>query len=119
MRKQLQRYDRSRIETDRAARQEIAPAHGDEVRRSPPGADEMYRPGAGFDCASAQVTTPTVTRCATSCAPLPAAASAAASATEPTPVSASTRGDFVAIPWPAASSSGCAIVTNGTPSAAA
>ena len=42
MGKQLGRHDRAGIETDRAAREKIAPAHGDEVGRTRPGADEMH-----------------------------------------------------------------------------
>jgi hypothetical protein len=41
-------HQRARIETDRAALDEAEAAHGDEVRRTRPGADEMDRHGRPF-----------------------------------------------------------------------
>ena len=42
------RDQRAGIETDRAARHEIAPAHGDEIRCARPGPDEMHAHGKSF-----------------------------------------------------------------------
>src|SRR5581483_10484837 len=116
---QRTRHDRSRIETDRAARDQVTPAHGDQVGRARPGADEMHRHGARSVSASAQVTGPTTMRAASRLAAGPPAASAAASATEGTPVSSITRGECVAARAPAARRSGSDTRMSGTPSAAA
>ena len=43
MREDLARHQRAGIEADGAARDEIAPAHGDEIGRAGTGADEMNR----------------------------------------------------------------------------
>ncbi len=45
-REKLRRHDRAGIEADRAARDEVAPAHGDEIGRAGAGADEMHGHGA-------------------------------------------------------------------------
>ena len=46
MGEQLRRHDRAGVETDRAAREQVASAHGDEVGRARSGADEMHGHGA-------------------------------------------------------------------------
>ncbi len=49
-RDELRRHDRSGIEADRAARDEVAAAHGDEIGRARAGADEVHGHGrASFD----------------------------------------------------------------------
>ena len=92
------RHDRAGIEADRTARDEVAAAHGDQIRRARPGADEMHGHDAlvAAMAASAQVAVPTDD----DAVPIrsrvgPAAASAAASATEGTPISASERSELV------------------------
>ena len=55
MGEQFLRHDRAGIETDRAARDEVAPAHRDQIGCARPGADEMYGHGASPLAASAQV----------------------------------------------------------------
>ena len=112
---QLLRHERAGVEADRAARDQIAAAHGDEVGRARPRADEMHGHGASPVIASAQVAGPTATRGASSRAPGPPAASAAASETDGTPVSASTRSDRVTARAPAASKSACGTTTSFTP----
>src|SRR5687768_13671450 len=105
MRKEFFGHDGAGVEADRAVRDEVAPAHGDEIGGAGPGADEMHNHGPSSVLASAHVTGPTTMRGRMSRALGPAAASAAASATEGTPASASTRLDHVAPRAPAISSS--------------
>ena len=62
MRQQLRRHDRAGIEADRAARDQVASAQGDEVGGARPGADEMHGHGVASSLASAQVTGPTTMR---------------------------------------------------------
>src|SRR5260370_26300949 len=105
MRQQFARHDRARIEADRAARDEIAPAQRDEVGRARSGTDEMHRHGAApevaaSDLASAQVAGPIAIRGTTRRPAGPAAASAAASATDPPPISSPPRPHHLAPPPP-------------------
>src|SRR5262245_24503185 len=86
--KQLPWHDRAGIEADLAARDQLAPAHGDEVGGARPRADEMHGHGASPLKTSAQVTGPTAMRGRMSVDLGPPAASAAASATDGTPLSA-------------------------------
>src|SRR5262249_52540844 len=109
------RHDRPGVETHGAARQEIAPAHGDEVGRARTGADETPGHGRVSLRASAQVAGPTAVRGATSRPAGPAAARAAASAADGTPMSETTRSDRVMVRAPAASRSACGTSTSGTP----
>src|SRR5262245_57414130 len=88
------RHERSCVETNRAPRDEIASAHGDEICGTWAGADEVYGHGPS-PSAMAQVTVGIARRAARRRAPRPAAAKAAVSATEGTPFSASTRADAV------------------------
>src|SRR5579871_6174173 len=84
--KQRARHDRARIEADRTAGDQLAPAHGDEVGGAGTRADEMHGHGALSEMASAQVALPTTQRDAMRRDDGPAAASAAASASDGTPV---------------------------------
>src|SRR5262249_54437571 len=95
MAEQLARHERAGIKTNRAARDQIASAYGDEIGSTGTGADEMYCHSASLASARAQVAGPIAIREAISLAAAPAAASAAASATEGTPVSAMTRWEGV------------------------
>src|SRR5215813_14086312 len=94
---EVARHDRAGIETDRATGDQIAAAHGDQIGRARPGANEVHGHGAdsGGEAASAQVAAPTMSRGTINLLAGPAAASAAASATEPTPASAATRSECV------------------------
>src|SRR5262249_44145781 len=116
---QLVQHDRAGIEADRAARDQLASAHGDKVGRAWTGADEVHRHGAAPDLASAQVAAPTTSLAAIKRDAGPAAASAAASASDGTPVSANTRSDRVCTRAPAALSSASAIGMIVRPSVAA
>src|SRR4030067_138432 len=49
-------HDGAGIEADRAARDEVAPAHGDEVGGAGPGAPERAEPGRASPLASAHAT---------------------------------------------------------------
>ena len=89
----LARHQRTRIEADRAARDEVAPAHGDEVRGARAGADEMDGHDGSPETAMAQVTLRLAMRAWTSRDVGPAPASAAVSATLARPVSATTLSD--------------------------
>src|SRR5690349_16372901 len=83
---QRRRNERPGVETDRTARDQVAAPHGDEVRRSRPGTDEMDRhKPASRAPAMAQVAPPSAIRATISTEWGPAPASAAASATEATP----------------------------------
>ena len=73
-------HERAGVEADRAARDEIAPAHGDEIGRAGPGADEVHRHRRSEERATAQVAPSAASRGASSRPPAPAPASAAASA---------------------------------------
>src|SRR5262252_1138713 len=116
LRKQFAWHDRAGIEADRTARDQVPPAHRDEVRRTRPRSDEMHRHGGGASVsASAQVTGPTAMRAAMRRAVGPAAARAAASATDGTPASAITRSDLVIAPALAAARWPCDIRTRGAP----
>src|SRR5215470_510600 len=117
LRKQFARHDRAGIEADRTARDQVPPAHRDEVRRARPRSDEMHRHGGASVSASAQVAGPIAMRAAMSRAVGPAAARAAASATDGTPASAITRSDLVIAPAPAAARWPCDIRTRGAPTA--
>src|SRR5208282_4701695 len=101
VREQFTWHDRAGVETNRTARDEIATAHGDKVRRARPGADEMHGHNAPLgicpEAASAHVAAPTTSRGLMRRAAGPAAASAAASATDGTPVSANTRSERVSV----------------------
>ena len=48
-------HERAGVEADRAAGDEIAPAHGDEIGRAGPGADEVHRHRRSEERATAQV----------------------------------------------------------------
>src|SRR5262249_37854184 len=116
MREQGLRHQRARIETHRAAGNEIAPAHGDQVRRARTRTDKVYGHGAS---PSAQVTGPTIIRGASRRVSGPPAASAAASATDGTPISSCTRSDLVMTRSPASINAACDTNTRRAPSAAA
>src|SRR5215468_5505695 len=119
MREQLTGHDRAGIEADRTARDQVASAHRNEVRRTRPCADEMYHHGVSPVSASAQVAEPTAIRGAISLATGPPAARAAASATDGTPASATTRSDRVLTRAQAATRSPCDINASRTPIATA
>src|SRR6185437_14905308 len=89
------RHQRPGIKADRAARDQVAAAHGDEVRRTRSGADEMD--GHGATLAIAQVAPSAAMRGTTSTDPGPAPTSAAASATEGTPKTRCAWGEWVRI----------------------
>src|SRR5581483_10872388 len=114
----LARNDRAGIEADRAAGDQLAPPHRDEVGSAGTRADEMHCHDA-FVSASAQVTGPTAIRGRRSVALGPPAASAAASATDGTPTSAFTRGEKDCVRVPAASRSAGETRRSGTPRASA
>ena len=83
--KQRLGHQRPGIETDRATRDQIASAHGDEIGRTGSGAYEMNRHDAS-PTAMAQVTLLAATRAPSSRALGPAATSADASAIDGTPL---------------------------------
>src|SRR5215813_3370002 len=114
---EVARHDRAGIETDRATPDQIAAAHGDQIGRARPGANEVHGHGADScgEAASAQVAAPTITRGTINVLAGPAAASAAASATEPTPASAVTRSERVSTRPFAAVSSSSGTTTKATP----
>ena len=107
------------VQAHRAARENIASAHGDQIGGSGSRADEMDGHGEMSPSASAQVTGPTAMRGASNRAWGPAAASAAASATECTFMAAIDRAERVSVREFAASSRGCGINCSSTPRAAA
>ncbi len=92
--KQRRGHQRTGVETDRTARDQVAAAHGDEVRRPRPGADEMHRHRPS-PTARAQVVRAAAMRGPSKRLLRPAATSAAASAIDGSPVASSTRADRV------------------------
>ena len=86
--KQRLGHEGTRIEANRAGRDQIPPAQRDKVGRARPRTDEMYR-HLSFPSLSAiaavAIPSPEITRTATSRPPGPTAASAAASQSDPVP----------------------------------
>src|SRR5262249_28809983 len=113
MGQKLSRNDRAGVEADRAARDEVAAAHSDEVGSAGPSADEMHHHGEESVSASAQVAGPSAMRGRRSFASRPPAARAAASATDGTPLSASARWEFVLQRAAAASRADCGTNRSG------